>query len=251
MLFSINPIGLFKGLAPQEYLPLLKQEGFSTFELWTLQESALPALQQSMAQNSMALSAFCPDFFTLNDAACHAAYLHSLTTALARAKTLHCPALITQVGSDTGAPRAQQHAAIAEGLRLAAPLLERAGVTLLVEPLNDVKDHKGYYLTSSAEGFDIIREVGSPNVRLLYDVYHQLHMGEDVLQCIRENLPLIGHIHIAGFPDRDERLFTGFDHTPLLELLKQQNSPISVGIELFTADVDTSIALLRQLRAWA
>ena len=43
-----------------------------------------------------------------------------------------------------------------------------------------MKDHKGYYLTSSEEGFEIIREVNSPNVRLLFDVYHQVHYSQAV-----------------------------------------------------------------------
>ena len=172
--------------------------------------------------------------------------------ALALAQELSCPALITQVGQDTGAPRAQQHAAILSGLRRAAPLLEAANVTLLVEPLNDVKDHKGYYLTDSLEGFALVEEAGSPRVRLLYDVYHQLHMGEDVLSRIEAHLPLIGHFHIAGFPDRDEKLFGGgFDYRALFALLRERSVQVPVGVELFPSDAAQTPELLAKLLPFA
>ncbi len=210
------------------------------------------ALRQAMDRHGVRLSAFCPSFFVLNDPARQEEYIASLRRALALAQELSCPALITQVGQDTGAPRAQQHAAILSGLRRAAPLLEEAGVTLLVEPLNDVKDHKGYYLTDSLEGFALVEEVGSPRVRLLYDVYHQLHMGEDVLSRIEAHLPLIGHFHIAGFPDRDEKLFGGgFDYRALFALLRERSVQVPVGVELFPSDAAQTPELLAKLLPFA
>ena len=133
-----------------------------------------------------------------------------------------------------------------------APLLEAANVTLLVEPLNDVKDHKGYYLTDSLEGFALVEEAGSPRVRLLYDVYHQLHMGEDVLSRIEAHLPLIGHFHIAGFPDRDEKLFGGgFDYRALFALLRERSVQVPVGVELFPSDAAQTPELLAKLLPFA
>ena len=149
MRFSLNTIGLFPGLSFEQIFPRMRQSGFDTFELWSLENVDTAALRQAMDRHGVRLSAFCPSFFVLNDPARQEEYIASLRRALALAQELSCPALITQVGQDTGAPRAQQHAAILSGLRRAAPLLEAANVTLLVEPLNDVKDHKGYYLTVS------------------------------------------------------------------------------------------------------
>ena len=252
MRFSLNTIGLYPGLSFAEIFPRMRESGFDLFELWSLGKTDVPALQAEMARSGARLSAFCPECFVLNDPARREEYLASLQKALALAKALSCPALITQVGQDTGAPRAQQHAAILSGLRRAAPLLEAANVTLLVEPLNDVKDHKGYYLTDSLEGFALVEEAGSPRVRLLYDVYHQLHMGEDVLSRIEAHLPLIGHFHIAGFPDRDEKLFGGgFDYRALFALLKRLDAPQPVGVELFVQDVSQTAALLSALRPYA
>lgn len=250
MRFSLNTIGLFPGLSFEETFTLMQKHGFDTFELWSLDNIDLPELREQMDRFGMKLSACCPSFFILNDANRHDEYEFSLRKALEHAAFLGCPSLITQVGQDTGAPRAQQHDAIVTGLRRMAPLLEQAGVTLLLEPLNDVKDHKGYYLTDSNEGFEIIEQVNSPRVRLLYDVYHQKHMGEDVLRRIEDHLPLIEHYHIAGHPNRDDRIFENFDYTAVFDLLRKHEVQSPVGVELFPKDVDASIALLQKLRSF-
>lgn len=250
MRFSLNLPGLFPGFSFEEAFRIMQQYRFDTLETWMLADADVPALRGAMETFSMKLSAFCPSFFILNDPARRSEYESALIRALRTADALGCPALITQVGQDIGAPREQQHTSIVDGLRRMAPLLEKAGVTLLVEPLNDVKDHKGYYLTDSNEGFAIIREVNSPRVRLLYDVYHQLHMGEDVLARIEENLPLIGHFHIAGFPDRDDRIFENFDYAQLFELLSKHNVQAYVGVELFPGSVEATRALLAQLQPY-
>jgi hydroxypyruvate isomerase len=203
-----------------------------------------------MQKHGMKLSAFCPDEFVLNDEGAHDRYEAALTRALDHARLLGCPALITQVGQRTFAPRAAQHAAIVKGLRRMAPLLEKANVTLLVEPLNDAKDHPGYYLTSSEEGLELVREADSRSVKMLFDVYHQVHMGEDVLARIKGSLDWIGHFHIAGHPNRDDAIFTNFDYRPVLELIKRSGTSAPVGLELFAGTPERAMALLETLKAY-
>ena len=72
-------------------------------------------------------------------------------------------------------------------------------------------------------------------------------MGEDVLSVIRENLPLIGHFHIAGFPARDEKIFDGFDHRLFFDYINAQRIDIPVGIELFPSDRQAILSLLLSL----
>ena len=109
----------------------------------------------------------------LTDPTCREVWLTALQAACEAARGLGVKRLITQVGNDTGAPRAEQHAAIVETLRAAKPILEAYGVTVMPEPLNVKVDHKGYYLTTAEEAFEIIREVDSPYVKIVYDIYHQ------------------------------------------------------------------------------
>ena len=121
------------------------------------------------------------------------------------AKTLNCPGCLKTVGQELeGVDRAAQHKAIVDALCAAAPVLEEAGLKLYLEPLNIIVDHKGYYLDTSAEGFEILREVGSPAVLMLYDIYHQQITEGNIIQTIEENIDLIGHFHMADVPGRNE-----------------------------------------------
>ncbi len=250
MNISINTFCLFGNAPLDEAFARMKKYGYTVFEQWMIPQDKVVTTLKSMQEHTISLSAFCTGFFTLNDENCHDRYESAMTDALQTAKQLSCPSLITQVGQDTGAPRAVQHAAIVNGLMRVKPILEKANVTLLVEPLNNVKDHKGYYLTSSTEGFEIIREVDSPNVRLLFDVYHQLHMGEDVLSLIAQNLDLIGHFHVAGYPGRDEKLFGTYNYRPLFQLLNDRHVTAPVGLELFPGSPGQADALLEELQLY-
>ena len=112
--------------------------------------------------------------------------------------------LITQVGQDTGAPREAQHESIVAALRAARPILEDSGVTIMIEPLNTLVDHKGYYLWSAVEGARIVREADHPLVRLIFDIYHQQIMEGNIIPNITQNLDIIAHLHAAGHPGRHE-----------------------------------------------
>lgn len=90
------------------------------------------------------------------------------------------------------------------GLRRAAPYAESQGITLLLELLNSKVDHRGYQCDNSAWGLTVQRQVDSPCVKLLYDIYHMQIMEGDVLRTITANLDAIGHLHTAGNPGRNE-----------------------------------------------
>ncbi len=90
------------------------------------------------------------------------------------------------------------------GLRRAAPYAEANGIILLLELLNSKIDHHGYQCDNSAWGLAVQRQVDSPKVKLLYDIYHMQIMEGDVLRTIIANLDAIGHLHTAGNPGRHE-----------------------------------------------
>jgi hydroxypyruvate isomerase len=89
-------------------------------------------------------------------------------------------------------------------LKHVAPLFEAFGVTLIVEPLNILCNHMGYYLASSYEAFGICAEVGSKNIKVLYDIYHQQITEGNLIPTIRKYFDLIGHFHVADVPGRNE-----------------------------------------------
>jgi hydroxypyruvate isomerase len=89
-------------------------------------------------------------------------------------------------------------------LRQVARVAEAEGVTVCVELLNSKVDHKDYIGDHTAYGVEIVRRVGSPRVKLLYDIYHMQIMEGDVIRTIRDNWDFIGHFHTGGVPGRHE-----------------------------------------------
>lgn len=204
MYISVCTDAVLGQMATADAVRALHAIGVPAFEFWAWESKNLPAIREAMEETGMTLAAMCTKFYSLVDARAHEDYLHGLVQSIQKAQFLGCKTLITQVGADTGESREVQHANLVDGLRACVPALAAADMTLVVEPLNVTVDHPGYYLTSSKEGFDIIREVDSPHVRLLFDIYHQQITEGDVLRSILPNLSLIGHFHAAGNPGRHE-----------------------------------------------
>jgi hydroxypyruvate isomerase len=83
------------------------------------------------------------------------------------------------------------------------PLVREAGITLLVEAINNV-DMPGYWANTVDAAADLVQTVDHPNVRLQLDQYHAAMAGEDAIDCLRRYFPLIAHVQIADVPGRHE-----------------------------------------------
>ena len=93
---------------------------------------------------------------------------------------------------------------VVEGLRRVVSYAGEKKVTLLLELLNSKVDHPGYLADHTAWGVAVCKKVGSPHLRLLYDIYHMQIMEGDVIRTIRDHIAWIGHFHTAGVPGRHE-----------------------------------------------
>lgn len=206
MHYSVCAPAVFNGVALPDAIRKAHAAGAEVCEFWSWWDQDLDAVAAALEETGVKLATICTKFISLTDPSKREEYKEGLRESIAAAKKLNCSMLISQVGQDTGAPREEQHKSIVDGLKECAPMLEEAGVTLVVEPLNTYVDHKGYYLYSSLEGFDIVREINSPNVKLLYDIYHQQIMEGQLIANITPNIDLIAHFHVAGVPGRHEPL---------------------------------------------
>ena len=88
------------------------------------------------------------------------------------------------------------------GLQKVVPFAEKKGITLILELLNSKIDHPDHQCDRTAWAVAVCRLVNSPNLKLLYDIYHMQVQEGNVIQTITSNLEYIGHIHIAGVPGR-------------------------------------------------
>ncbi|MGN6811375.1 MAG: hydroxypyruvate isomerase family protein [Thermomicrobiales bacterium] len=114
------------------------------------------------------------------------------------------PVLICFSGNRNGLADDQGAEITAEGLRRVARAVEDAGVTLALELLNSKVNHPDYQCDRTAWGLRVCELVGSPRVRLLYDIYHMQVMEGDVIRTIRDHHAAFGHYHTAGNPGRNE-----------------------------------------------
>ncbi len=149
---------------------------------------------------------------------------------------LEIPAVIVMSGNVVpGMPRYLQHDSCIEGLKRAAEIIQGkqiAGkpVRLLFENI-DPEENPRYYLTSVAEGFDIIREVNHPQVQLLYDFYHEQIAQGNLIEKLRKNIDYTGLVHIADVPGRHLPGTGEIDYNNIYKTLVELNYPRTVAME--------------------
>ena len=140
--------------------------------------------------------------------ACHpdraAEFREGVAKAIDWARTLKCPRVNCLAGiAPRDAEPSEVHATFVANLRFAAKALGDAGVTLVMEPVNP-RTVPGFYLNTTKQALDIIREVGSDNLKIQYDIFHMQIVEGDLTKTIESNLAQIGHIQFADVPDRHE-----------------------------------------------
>ncbi len=121
-----------------------------------------------------------------------------------RAASAGVPNVITFSGNRRGLSDQEGLENCVIGLNRVKGLAERHGVTICLELLNSKVDHKDYQCDHTAWGAAVVRKVGSPRVKLLYDIYHMQIMEGDIIATIQSNKEWIGHYHTGGVPGRHE-----------------------------------------------
>jgi 2-dehydrotetronate isomerase len=129
-----------------------------------------------------------------------AEFRDGIQKALEYAQVLDCPRIHVMAGVNAG-----QRRTYVENLAWAAELAAPAGVHLLIEPIN-TRDIPGYFLNRQDEAHAIVKEVGSPVLKVQMDLYHCQIVEGDVTMKMRKYLPEngVGHLQIASVPDRNE-----------------------------------------------
>ena len=182
---------------------------------------------------------------TLSDPQRRAYFRWSFTKALEVAGFLKCTRLHVMFGNRVkGIDRNVQVECAAENLSWAAPLAAQAGVTLLIEALNET-DFPTYALHRTAEALSVIKQVNHPQVKLQYDIYHAQMTEGNLIDTITSCLPDIGHIQIADVPGRHQPGTGEINYPAVLEALKKLNYSGYVGLEYRpSADSDSSLQWL-------
>ncbi len=129
----------------------------------------------------------------------------SVETAIDYASALGCKQVncLAGLAPATIAP-AILRATLVSNLQFAAPKFKSAGIQLLIEPINSIRDMPGFFLNHTQQALDIIRDVGHDNLFVQYDIYHMQIMEGNLASTLEKNLALIAHMQLADNPGRHE-----------------------------------------------
>jgi hydroxypyruvate isomerase len=252
MRFAICLEMIFPNLPFLERARRVREAGFSAMEFWGWGGKDLDGLR-GLVEAGLAVATFSGQRRgSLVDPQEWDTYREEVQGSFPVARRLGCDRLmvLTDELLSDGSARptrpdltpADKRRHVVRGLKDLAPLAEEAGITLLLEPLNTLVDHPRYFLESAREGFAIVTEVGSPRIRLLYDVYHMQIMEGNVTETLRRHLALVGHIHVADVPGRHEPGTGELNFSNILRSLADAGYAGSVGFE-FSPQGDTQRAL--------
>ncbi len=246
--FSVCIEKIYEDLPFEQRLEHITSHGFNAFEFWKRDRRDMNITQALKLALKLDVIAFVGSNTSLVDPAQRPKFVNEITRAASLAVDLSCENLIVYSGTALpNVPREQQRDSIVEGLKSVLDIANDAGVTLLLEPLNHI-DFPNTFLTSSDEGFDIIRALGSPNVRLLFDIYNQQTSEGNLSTRLVKNLNLIGHIHVADVPGRHEPGTGEINYRYLLRLLRKHNYRGYIGLDYIPlTDSNTSLKAMRAM----
>ena len=192
----------FDDLSIAELCALVKQIGFNAIDLCGPDD--WPTLKQHGVYSSLCNGAE----LNLTDGWCDKRFHEELIQRYHRHIDLVADAgyksLICFSGNARGIPPIQGMANAIEGLKQVLPHAEQRGITLVMELFNTKVEHPDYMACNSEWGVSLCRSLGSPNFKLLYDIYHMQIMEGDVIRTIRNNYQYFGHYQTAGVPGRHE-----------------------------------------------
>lgn len=263
---SVRVEPLFPNLALAAQIDKVAEAGYQGFEFGDWR--AADANQIVKVKNKAGLECVCivgnrsvnPQGMGLCDPAERQGFLAEIRASTEAAKRFESSRLVVLTGFKIPRlSRAQQHASIVEGLKRAHDVVSQHGVTMIVEVINTLaaieplnprgNNHADYYLDRTSEAFDIVREVGSPFVKILYDIYHTQIMEGNLIETIRKNIRDIAHFHVGDVPGRHEP-GTGEIHYPnVFKAIRETGFKDFVAMEY--VPLKDAMVTLRETRAMA
>ena len=236
---------IFTELPWEERFKAAKAAGFDAVEFWSWTDKDLNQIKKLAEEADIVITGFNGDAdYSLVDPAQKKDYLDFLKKSLEAAKKIG--ALSVTIHSNAlgdGGIVVNHYDELSDTVKLcsmydmlkeAAPMAEEAGITCNLEGLNITTDHVGNFLKSTQMAAEIIRLLGSPRIKILYDIYHmQLNDEGSIIDTISEYVDTMGHIHIADAPGRHEPDTGEINYKNVIKHLEKVGYKGYVGCELF------------------
>lgn len=227
---------MFSYLDFYDRISAVKNSGIDAVEFWKWSNKDIDKITKLVNDNDMHISIFnidsCDEKLSydlsrgiINDGRSDE-FAIALRESIPVYKALGASAMIVLIGENA----LYNEENVYKCLKSAAPIVEKDGVNLVVEPLNTT-DRIGYSMPYAKPLFDVLRKVGSPNIKMLYDIYHQNMTGDFSMDDIRENIDIIGHFHIADAPGRHEPGSGKVDYVKILKDISALSYDGHIGLE--------------------
>jgi len=181
--------------------------GFDAVEFWPWRNKDLAGILAACEEHGVEVSQFTAWGFVpgMNDPENHDAFVAEIEASCAAAQRLKCRKMTVVAGNDQkGMTQREMHNHVITALKRAAPIAEAAGVMLILEPMNIRVDHKGHCLYGSVDAVRICRAVGSPMVKINWDLYHMQISEGDLCGRLRDGWDQMGYPQLADHPGRHE-----------------------------------------------
>lgn len=204
MKFSLCIETVFEKVDFYDRINLAKECGADAIELWDPSVYDAKKIASTAQRNGLPIAAcgVCESWtYRMNFP--YDTVKKSIEKTIAYGKDLGCNTFIGLSG-ELECKVDSQKSILIENLKRLSDYCEKECVVIVLEALNSLYDHKGYYLDSSYIGFEIMKCVNSPAIKLLYDCYHMQIMEGNIINNIKTNIDFIGHFHSAGVPGRHE-----------------------------------------------
>ncbi len=204
MKYSLCIEPIFEEVPIYDRIAIAKDCGVDAIEFWDPSVYDTKRIGDTAAKLNMPVAACCLNqAWTIRMNFPYDAVKRNVEKSIEFGKDVGCSTFIGLSG-ELECKTDSQKSLLIENLKRVADVCEKANVTIVMEALNSLYDHKGYYLDSSYVGFEIVKAVNSPHIKLLYDCYHMQLMEGNLVNSITTNIDFIGHFHSAGTPGRHE-----------------------------------------------
>lgn len=213
--------------------------GYDAYEFWSWRDKDIKKIKQVQNETGLKAAAFCTEFVNPGDVEKQQGFLEGLKRSMETANTLDCKCLIVQAGWEyetaaKGITKEQHRTTFIDTMKKAGELAAGQEIELVVEPLNLLVDHPGYHLSTSKDTFETLNKIGSDNVKVLFDMYHQQITEGNLCANIFEHMGRIGHFHVAAVPGRGSIINGEIDYNYLLQKLADSGYQGYVGLEYMT-----------------
>lgn len=192
----------YKEIALDDLCAFAAKIGLKGVDLLPLEQFDVPRKYGLICTMGQAGGGTIPD--GLNRREHHAAIEAAFRKNIPLAAKSGVPNVITFSGTRRGMSDEEGARNTVAGLNRLKKIAEDNGVTICMELLNSKVNHPDYMADHTAWGVSVMKEVNSPNVKLLYDIYHMQIMEGDLITTIRDNIEWIAHFHTGGVPGRHE-----------------------------------------------